>query len=519
MDGALKKHRTAVIPVLVLLFIAGGLPFLSMLYDSITTAGHFDLSRYAHLFSSRQWVLMARSILLSGTVAVLTVIAGVPLGILLSRTDLPFRKVFTAVFSIPLTLPPYITAVSWSNIAGRNGWLSIGSEWLFGFSGCVLVLFTAYLPLTILTVMVYSRSLNPSLEEAGRLVAGWRKVLLGITLPSMKNGIILSASLVFLLSIGELAVPMYLRYDVFPVESFTQFTAFYDFKSATALMVPMLLTAVLVIFLERKILQKGVRQIKPALPEKLPVVNLGKWKWVIFSAVALMSVVLVVIPMSSLIAGAGWHSYAEAIRRAGDSVIRSIIYAATGATVLTVLGIIIGYSAKSDEKLWKRIDFASVLFFAVPGTVLGIGLISLWNNPTTNFIYSSFLVILLGYIAKYTVLTERIMAAVISGIPDSMEESAETVGVGWLKRMLGIIIPLSTKGIALSWIIGYIFSARDMGMTMLVYPSGSDTLPVRTFTLMANGNPDVISALCVITILVILLPPAIIGKMVLWRKR
>ncbi len=52
---------------------------------------------------------------------------------------------------------------------------------------------------------------------------------------------------------------------------------------------------------------------------------------------------------------------------------------------------------------------------------------------------------------------------------------------------------------------------------MLVYPAGHDTLPVRTFTLMANGPADLIAALCVIMVLATLLPLGILT--VVFRSR
>jgi ABC-type Fe3+ transport system permease subunit len=54
------------------------------------------------------------------------------------------------------------------------------------------------------------------------------------------------------------------------------------------------------------------------------------------------------------------------------------------------------------------------------------------------------------------------------------------------------------------------FSLRDTGITLLVYPPGHDTLPVRIFTLMANGSPELIAALCIIIITVTLIPASIL---------
>jgi iron(III) transport system permease protein len=47
---------------------------------------------------------------------------------------------------------------------------------------------------------------------------------------------------------------------------------------------------------------------------------------------------------------------------------------------------------------------------------------------------------------------------------------------------------------------------------MLVYPPGYDTLPVRIFTLMANGAPDLIAAASVLMIAATVVPLAVLAR-------
>ena len=54
---------------------------------------------------------------------------------------------------------------------------------------------------------------------------------------------------------------------------------------------------------------------------------------------------------------------------------------------------------------------------------------------------------------------------------------------------------------------------------MLVYPAGQDTLPARTFTLMANGAPSLISALCVMLMAATLLSLAVLGSFLQVARR
>jgi iron(III) transport system permease protein len=220
----------------------------------------------------------------------------------------------------------------------------------------------------------------------------------------------------------------------------------------------------------------------------------------------------VIIPITALaVQSASVGAYTEALEKAGGSLLRSLLYAAIGATLLSILGFFTGYLIQTKTfRFWPTIDSVTIFLFAVPSTVIGIGLISLWNTPWTNVVYGTPLIILLGYLAKYTALTSRISVAQLAQISPAMEEAAQVAGAGWFRRMVCIVMPMARRGLLAGWIVGYIFSLRDTGITMLVYPAGHETLPVRILTLMANGSAELIAALCIIMIAATLLPIGIL---------
>ena len=148
----------------------------------------------------------------------------------------------------------------------------------------------------------------------------------------------------------------------------------------------------------------------------------------------------------------------------------------------------------------------------------GIGLVSLWNTPATAFIYASPWIVLFGYVSQYAALTTRTTVATLNQIPRSMEESAQVVGASWVRRIVRIVVPLSGRGLLAAWLLAYVFCLRDLGITMLVYPPGGDTLPVRTFTLMANGPPDLVAALCMLMVAATLFPLFAFGIVVRRRR-
>jgi iron(III) transport system permease protein len=241
------------------------------------------------------------------------------------------------------------------------------------------------------------------------------------------------------------------------------------------------------------------------------VIPLGRFEHLVGAVIVLLSIVLVFIPLWTLARQAAWGSaLSRALPLASGSIVRSMTYAAVGATVLAAMGLLLGYLVdRRALSFWRAVDWTAITLFAMPSTVLGIGLIALWNRPLPLSVYGTPAMIILGYVAQYTALTSRLTAAALSQIPVSLEDSARVAGASWSRRMLLIIVPLCGRGLMVSWLAAYVFCLRDLGISALVYPPGGDTLPVRTFTLMANGPPEIVASLCLVTVMMTVVPLAI----------
>jgi iron(III) transport system permease protein len=81
-----------------------------------------------------------------------------------------------------------------------------------------------------------------------------------------------------------------------------------------------------------------------------------------------------------------------------------------------------------------------------------------------------------------------------------------------LKRLFRIDLPLVKRGLAICWIIVFIFSMGELGATLLVIPPGAGTLSLKIYTLMHYGAGPLVAALSIILILVSLLFSSILLK-------
>lgn len=527
MGGSVTIKRITLSLAVVLLFVAGVLPIGVMLGRSLVVEGHISFDAYRDLLNSRaQWDLLTGSLSLAGLCALVSTICGLILGILLGKTDLPGRGFLTILFTLPLVLPPYVLAVAWFHILGREGWVrhwlgpstaEVISDTYFGLAGCIWVLSSVFTPVIMLLTIAFLRCVNPRQEEAGRLVAPWPRVLLRITIPALLPAVGSGALLVFIMTLGEFGVPSFLRYRVFAVETLTRFAAFYDFSGATAAALPLTALTLLALSVERLFLHRRNRALQSGrglTPLTIPLGRLRRPCLVVIGLWCFLSVLLPLLVLfgESLKPGA----YCLAVSHAGASLVRSLLYAAMGAGLLTVNGFLLGTLIQEGTSPFsKGLDSLTLFLFALPGTVLGIGLILLWNRPTTNLIYQSALILLLGWTAQYSALTSRMTVASLGQIPASMVEAARLAGAGWLRCMGQIVLPMIRPGLIVAWLAAFLFCMRETGLSMLVYAPGRDTLPVRTFTLMANGAPELIAALCMIMVLGTLLPLGLLFLM--WK--
>ena len=520
----MQRRLTLLLAVLALAAV-GLLPLAAMIGTSIFVDGKLTLAIYTKLLSNplQYWIALGRSLTLASLTAVCATALGVALGLLVGKTDLPFRRTLAVLLGIPLLLPPYVFAICWFNLLAGDGLLAraapvqlaaLLSHALYGLPGCVWVMVSALMPAVMILTLVYLRAVNPRLEEAGRLVTRWPVVLYRITLPLELPGILFGGLLVFLLALGEVGVPMFLRYPVYAVETLTQFSAFYDFGAAAAAAIPLLLVTLLMLALERRLLRAKVYNLRPSTPGRHMLrIPLGHWRIPVFLIVSVLCIVMVVLPIAALLVRSLWpFAYGDAWRQGANSLGRSLVLAATGASLLVLLGFFCGYLIRTRTmRLWRPLDTLTLLLFTLPGTVIGIGLIALWNRPVTAFVYASAAMVIFAYLAQYTALTSRITVAALSNVPQSLEEAAQMTGAPWLARIRHIVVPAALPGLIGGWLIGFIFCVRDLGASMLVYPAGQETLSVRIFTLMANGTPSLISALCVMLVVVALCALGLLG--------
>jgi iron(III) transport system permease protein len=445
--------------------------------------------------------LLLRSLALSAAVTLLALGIGVPMGVVVGRTDARGRSAAWLLHAFPAFLPPFLLALGWFHILGARGLAGSAatSRALFSEAGVVLVLALAFAPVATSLVALGLQALDPSLEDAARVAAGPFRAVIRILLPSATPAAALAAIVVFTLAFSELGVPMFLRVEVFPSAVFSRLGGIdYAPGEALALVLPLVPLALLLLVAERRLV--GVRSyavlgLRSPRPDRL---SLGRGRTAASLALWLAAV-LSVTPIAALavraLSGGGFAQVSAWISRAPGNSLSS---AAIAATVIVAIGLVVGHAAARRLPGAALLDAAAVLSFVTPAALLGVGLVGLWNRPGLQWVYATPGILVVGYVARYAVLGVRAMGALVAQTPRHLEEAAATVGAGYARRLGRILVPLHARGIGFAWLLAFVSCLRDLETAVLYYPPGGEPLTVRIFTLEANGPEPLVAALALV---------------------
>jgi iron(III) transport system permease protein len=180
----------------------------------------------------------------------------------------------------------------------------------------------------------------------------------------------------------------------------------------------------------------------------------------------------------------------------------------------------LGYArARTTRRVGRLADIGLVVLFAVPGTLVGVGLIDVWNRPgPLGVVYGTDGMLVLAYLARLLPVAVLALAASGRTVPVSHEEAAAVSGAGWLRTMWRIVIPQMGRGLVAAWVIAFVLAFGELGVSILVAPPGETTLPIRIYTIIANAPSSSVAVLALLQASIILGPLAVLGAMLARRE-
>ena len=141
------------------------------------------------------------------------------------------------------------------------------------------------------------------------------------------------------------------------------------------------------------------------------------------------------------------------------------------------------------------------------------GSIRTWNHRFLetgrfNQVYETTAVVILMMIGKYLPFALAAVTSSLKRLDRGLEEAAQVAGVGPLRRLFRIVIPLAGKGIAAGFVLGFVFAMREMD-TIAILTAGDELMIKKIYQFVHFGVGTNEAALSLVLVAVIALPFAL----------
>jgi len=521
--------RDPVLLFLVLLVFTGLILFILFplykifVYSITDNEGRLSFRAAIDIFTSKAYARpLGNSMLLGITTGVLATLIGYIFAYALTRTDIPLKGFFRTIATIPIISPPFILSLSMIFLFGRNGLitrklLGIEDANVYGMHSLVVVQTISFFPIAYLTLTGTLSKLNPAVEDAAlNLGASKARIFRTVTLPLSVPGILSSLLLVFIQSMEDFSNPAVISgsFSTLSVEAYRTITGMYDMRGGS-LMALMLLAPTLLAFVLQKYWLAGKSFVtvtgKPTTARAQS--RDPKLIWPLFAFCMLVATIIILF-YGTVLVGAfvkiwginfsfTWNHFKYVMTLGWQPLRNSVILALASTPIAGLLGMIIAFLVVRKEFPGKRaMEFVSMLTFAVPGTVVGIGYILAFNDKPFMWTGSAFLLIMAFTFRNMPVGIESGTSTLIQ-IDRSIEEASTILGATGAVTFRRISLPMLKQAFFSGLVYSFVRAMTAVSAVIFLISPRWNLATISIFSLFEASKYSDAAAYIVVMIVII----------------
>jgi len=440
--------------------------------------------------------LLTNSLLVAIATTVLAGVLGFTAAIWTCAQAKALQRVMVALAIISLSLPSFVQANCWLELLGNNG---IWRSWLptiYSLPGAVWLLTLCFWPISFGFAFMAGRSVESAFFEVEPRLRGI-SLLRHLLWPASQRALLQAAILTFVLALNNFTIPALLQVRVLPAQVWIQFETNLNVLLALVRGLPLILAPIVLLSLWRDPLSRWSVQVdRPFQPFRRQL-GVG---WMLGAGIvsAFLVTCSVGLPMAQLFgSGRTWSQLPVAWFAAAPVFWNTLLLAVAGSSVCTFCGLLLA------ARRWGRLLW---LFFFVPGILLGILLVTVFNRGPLDVIYRSAFIIVVAWGIRYCGIGWNSAAAAKNAVPINQTEAALLAGASRWQILRYVQAPLLLPNLAVGWCLIYLLCLWDIETIILVLPPGGETLAVRIFGLLHYGHNAQVNALCLLILALALAP-------------
>jgi iron(III) transport system permease protein len=487
-----------------------------------------------------------------------TTALGLAFALIATRTGFRFKRTLRVLTVLPIITPPFVIGLALILVFGRSGLVNQlldwafavpQTRWIYGFQGVLLAQLFAFTPVAFLVLIGVVEGVSPTLEEASQTLRADRwATFTTVSLPLMRPGLANAFLVGFIESIADFGNPIVLGgdYGVLSTEIyFAVVGAQLDYGRAAALGLLLLVFALGAFFVQRKVVGQGSYATisgkgDSGLPTPMPNAARLAALWVAVPWAVFTFVLYGFAFVGGLVKVWGrdytptleHYAKAFAVERTADGLIWSgaawssfwttLKLAAVAAPLTAALGLIAAWILVRQRFVGRStLEFATMLSFAVPGTVIGVAYVFAFNVPPFE-ITGTALIIVLCFVFRNMPVGVRAGMAAMSQIDRSLDEASATLRGRAPQTLVYVVLPLLRPAIVGALVYGFVRAVTTVSAVVFLVTAEYELATTYIILRVINGDYGLAiaysCALIVLMLAVILLIQLAVGSRRLGRR-
>ncbi|MDP2225872.1 MAG: iron ABC transporter permease [Moraxellaceae bacterium] len=468
---------------------------------------------------------------------------GVPAAWLVSSCEFRGRRVLEWALLLPMAMPAYILAYTWtgltdfagpiqSSLRAHFGW-SYGDYWfpeLRSLPGAMLMLTLVLYPYVyLLARAAFLEQAHSVLEVARSLGLGPRAAFARVALPLARPAIVTGLTLALMETLADYGTVQYFGLTTFTTGIFRTWFGLGD-AAAAAQLSAVLMSAVLLLILIERLSRRQARYHHNSLRRaSTPRRRLGTGKTLLALGAGALPVLFgFLVPASQLTLWAveqraGWLN-TEFLALGWNS----LRLAAMAAGITVLLALLLAYGQRLRPHVLVRGSVRlSAMGYAVPGTVIAIGVmlplafvdnsIDEWMraqfNISTGLLLSGTLVALLfAYAVRFMAVAVNTLEAGLGRIRTSMDQAARSLGRTPGGVIRHVHLPMLRTSLLTALLMVFVDVLKELPATLILRPFNFNTLAVRAFELASDERLAEAAAPALFIVLAGMLPVLLLAR-------
>ena len=520
-----------VLPILILLLFFS--PILIILFSLFS-----DYSEnWEHIYNYVLTDYIVNSLVLVSGVSILVIIIGSVTAWIVTNYHFTGRHFFEWGLILPLAIPPYILAYTFTGLFDPFGDANnlIRSIFNLGpdisifpnvrniYGAIVVFSFTLY-PYVYLVSRSAFLNQSKSMKESARLLGlSEMGVFFRLSLPIIRPAAIGGLMLVIMETLSDFGAVDHFAIQTFTTGIFRTWQGMYDLQTAMQLASLLLLMVGLFFILERNSRNKAAFTSSGSSFKPENEIKLSNMKSFLAFLICFIPLFIgFILPIAELIFWAFESESTFLNQKFIQTSFNSISLAIIAGLISASLALIINFSIRfKPGDIIKRLSALLSIGYAVPGLILAVGMVQLLVYVDNNFLDSTGIVLtgsifglLLAYIIKSYALANSSIESGYERITSSMDDSSKLLGsTGW-SMLARVHLPLLKTSFLTATLLVISEVVKELPATLILRPFNFETLAVSTYIYAAEERMFQAASPAIAIVLIGLIPIIFLSKMI-----